>query len=311
MKRAPRPTQSRFSPRPATGTAPCLHPLARLGFIDSRARPYPILFYAHRPAVSGWPLPSSDQRPPARREKTHASSRAPCPQPVRLAASLARLFFVTGRTGVYVPRPIGDRPRARPRLIRAAAPFSPKRRGSLLVEAPSHRGLLLAAASGFTCNGYAFAPRDADVLDAWLPPARGVLATLHDDLPWLRRTSPPPSCAGLIEAIATARGVAPPKPGAPGPAVPPPGGFARLPFARTGGMAGRVFFRVSPKIRGEKAAGPHPGFRAKGLTLLPPLRYAVPCAARSPKKPAASGCSCPPSGCPWQSPAARPSSARP
>ena len=192
MKRAPRPTQSRFSPRPATGTAPCLHPLARLGFIDSRARPYPILFYAHRPAVSGRPLPSSDQRPPARREKTHASSRAPCPQPVRLAASLARLFFVTGRTGVYVPRPIGDRPRARPRLIRAAAPFSPKRRGSLLVAAPLHRGLLLAAASGFTCYGYTFAPRDADVLDDWLPPARGVLATLHDDLPWLRRTSPPP-----------------------------------------------------------------------------------------------------------------------
>jgi len=46
-----------------------------------------------------------------------------------------------------------------------------------------HRGLLLAAASGFTCYGYTFAPRDADVLDDWLPPARGVLATLHDDLP--------------------------------------------------------------------------------------------------------------------------------
>jgi len=50
---------------------------------------------------------------------------------------------------------------------------------------------------------------NADVLDAWFPPAPGVLATLHEHLPWLLRTSPPTSCAGLIEAIATARGVAP------------------------------------------------------------------------------------------------------
>ena len=85
-------------------------------------------------------------------------------------------------------------------------------RESLLPEAPSHRGLLLAAASGFTCDGYAFAPRDADVLDAWFPPARGVLATLHDYIPWLRRTSPPTSCAGLIEALATARGAPRPRP---------------------------------------------------------------------------------------------------
>ena len=69
------------------------------------------------------------------------------------------------------PAPSATGPRARPRLIRAAA-------------------------SGFTCDGYAFAPRDADVLDAWFPPARGVLATLHDDLPGLLRTSPPRPAPG-------------------------------------------------------------------------------------------------------------------
>jgi histidinol-phosphate/aromatic aminotransferase/cobyric acid decarboxylase-like protein/GNAT superfamily N-acetyltransferase len=50
---------------------------------------------------------------------------------------------------------------------------------------------------------------NADVLDAWFPPAPGVIATLQAHLPWLLRTSPPTDCAGLISAIAAARGVAP------------------------------------------------------------------------------------------------------
>ncbi|MBM3835953.1 MAG: aminotransferase class I/II-fold pyridoxal phosphate-dependent enzyme [Verrucomicrobia bacterium] len=50
---------------------------------------------------------------------------------------------------------------------------------------------------------------NADVLDAWFPPAPGVLASLQDHLPWLLRTSPPTACEGLIETIARARGVAP------------------------------------------------------------------------------------------------------
>jgi len=50
---------------------------------------------------------------------------------------------------------------------------------------------------------------NADVLDAWFPPAPGVLATLGVHLPWLLRTSPPTSCAGLVETIARTRGVAP------------------------------------------------------------------------------------------------------
>ena len=41
------------------------------------------------------------------------------------------------------------------------------------------------------------------------PPTPGVLATLHEHLPWLLRTSPPTACAGLVETIAAARGVTP------------------------------------------------------------------------------------------------------
>ncbi|HEX4342366.1 MAG TPA: aminotransferase class I/II-fold pyridoxal phosphate-dependent enzyme, partial [Verrucomicrobiae bacterium] len=48
---------------------------------------------------------------------------------------------------------------------------------------------------------------NADVLDAWFPPSSRVLATLQEHLEWLLRTSPPTSCAGLIEAIAEARSV--------------------------------------------------------------------------------------------------------
>ena len=50
---------------------------------------------------------------------------------------------------------------------------------------------------------------NADVLDAWFPPAPGVVATLREHLPWLLRTSPPTACEGLIETISAARGVQP------------------------------------------------------------------------------------------------------
>ncbi len=53
-----------------------------------------------------------------------------------------------------------------PELIRAAAPFSLKLMESLLAETPQHRGLLLAATSGFTQYGYAFVQQDADELEA-------------------------------------------------------------------------------------------------------------------------------------------------
>jgi len=50
---------------------------------------------------------------------------------------------------------------------------------------------------------------NADVLDAWFPPAPGVTDTLQANLDWLLRTSPPTDGTGLIHAIAKARGVPP------------------------------------------------------------------------------------------------------
>lgn len=46
---------------------------------------------------------------------------------------------------------------------------------------------------------------NADVLDAWFPPAPAVINALEQELPWLLRTSPPVDCAGLVAAIAKAR----------------------------------------------------------------------------------------------------------
>lgn len=51
-----------------------------------------------------------------------------------------------------------------PQLIASAAPFSLKLMESLLAERPQHRGLLLAAASGFTQYAFAFVQQDADEL---------------------------------------------------------------------------------------------------------------------------------------------------
>jgi predicted anti-sigma-YlaC factor YlaD len=52
-----------------------------------------------------------------------------------------------------------------PELIKAAVPFSLKLMESLLAESPRHRGLLLAATSGFTQYAYAFVQQDADELE--------------------------------------------------------------------------------------------------------------------------------------------------
>jgi predicted anti-sigma-YlaC factor YlaD len=51
-----------------------------------------------------------------------------------------------------------------PQLIATAVPFSLKLMESLLAERPQHRGLLLAAASGFTQYAFAFVQQDADEL---------------------------------------------------------------------------------------------------------------------------------------------------
>jgi len=52
-----------------------------------------------------------------------------------------------------------------PELVAAAVPFSLKLMESLLAESPEHRGLLLAAASGFTQYAYAFVQQDAEELE--------------------------------------------------------------------------------------------------------------------------------------------------
>jgi len=49
-----------------------------------------------------------------------------------------------------------------PQLVREALPFALKLIESLLEESPRHRGLLLAAAGGFTQYTYAFVQQDAD-----------------------------------------------------------------------------------------------------------------------------------------------------
>ena len=49
-----------------------------------------------------------------------------------------------------------------PELVKAALPFSLKLIESLLAESPNHRGLLLAACSGFTQYSYAFIGQEAD-----------------------------------------------------------------------------------------------------------------------------------------------------
>jgi predicted anti-sigma-YlaC factor YlaD len=53
-----------------------------------------------------------------------------------------------------------------PELVRDAAPFSLKTLEALLEEAPRHRGLLLAATSGFTSYAYGFLQLDADYVEA-------------------------------------------------------------------------------------------------------------------------------------------------
>ncbi|RJL26643.1 aminotransferase class I/II-fold pyridoxal phosphate-dependent enzyme [Bailinhaonella thermotolerans] len=47
----------------------------------------------------------------------------------------------------------------------------------------------------------------ADVLDAWFPPAPGVVAALDGNLDWVARTSPPADAGGLTEAVAADRGL--------------------------------------------------------------------------------------------------------
>src|SRR3970040_1814714 len=64
-----------------------------------------------------------------------------------------------------------------PELVREAVPFGLKTVEALLDESPRHKGLLLAAASGFTQYGFAFIQQEADFVEAQdLAPATGLRA---------------------------------------------------------------------------------------------------------------------------------------
>jgi histidinol-phosphate/aromatic aminotransferase/cobyric acid decarboxylase-like protein/GNAT superfamily N-acetyltransferase len=71
-----------------------------------------------------------------------------------------------------------------------------------------HGGAFFGAiGAGFSSLELRHAIINADVLDAWFPPAPAVMDSLREDLPWLMRTSPPTACEGLVSAIAKARGI--------------------------------------------------------------------------------------------------------
>ena len=53
-----------------------------------------------------------------------------------------------------------------PELVRDAIPFALKTIESLIEQSPKHKGLLTAAASGFTQYGYAFIQQEADFIEA-------------------------------------------------------------------------------------------------------------------------------------------------
>ncbi len=50
---------------------------------------------------------------------------------------------------------------------------------------------------------------NADVMDAWFPPAPAVIETLQSELPWIIRTSPPTQMRGYLLEIAKHRGLHP------------------------------------------------------------------------------------------------------
>src|SRR5439155_9867463 len=62
-----------------------------------------------------------------------------------------------------------------PELVGQALPFSLKLVEGLLAESPTHRGLLFAAASGFTEYAYVYVQQDADAMESQDLDRAGVL----------------------------------------------------------------------------------------------------------------------------------------
>jgi histidinol-phosphate/aromatic aminotransferase/cobyric acid decarboxylase-like protein len=81
---------------------------------------------------------------------------------------------------------------------------------------PSGAGGAFHGGASFAAIGTAFDALDrreriipADVLDAWFPPAPGVVEALREHAGWVIRSSPPTHADGLVAAISAARGVPP------------------------------------------------------------------------------------------------------
>jgi histidinol-phosphate/aromatic aminotransferase/cobyric acid decarboxylase-like protein/predicted GNAT family N-acyltransferase len=101
----------------------------------------------------------------------------------------------------------------------AALPYVPVLRQAISLWSldtpmiPTHPGCYHGGAS-FEAIGTSFDVLDrrgsvvvADVLDAWFPPAPGVVDALTADPGWIARSSPPTDAGGLVTAIADARSV--------------------------------------------------------------------------------------------------------
>ena len=106
---------------------------------------------------------TSSRRTPGSRARLLAQLAAAC---VVLGAGCSLNRFAVNKVGDALARS-GTTFAADddPELVGQAIPFSLKLIESLLGTAPEHRGLLLAAASGFTQYAYAFVQQQADSLD--------------------------------------------------------------------------------------------------------------------------------------------------
>ncbi len=116
-------------------------------------------------------IPCSPVRPPHPRSRQHAGGLAGLPVALLALGLLAGPGCTTLRRSAVnqvgqalAESGAGFATDEDPELIRAAAPFSLKLVESLLAEAPEHRGLRLAAASGFTQYAWGFLEQDADLV---------------------------------------------------------------------------------------------------------------------------------------------------
>jgi len=86
--------------------------------------------------------------------------------------------------------------------------------GSVRAPSDSHADGCFHGGRAFEAIGSRFERLDlrerviaADVLDAWFPPAPGVLRALRDELPWCVATAPPQDAAGVVRSISSSRDI--------------------------------------------------------------------------------------------------------